>query len=213
VNNLTIDNPGLVHILNLLLRLPAIVIVLTLHGFVKAALSTKFGNPVPGREKRLTLNPLRHIDGLGFLVFCICGYGWGKPVNTNGVYFKNRKRDIIISNTVPALCCLALGFVSAVAAHILAVSPDSPGFVTGFFLHLYSAAVSLFFINLIPIYPMDAASILRALLSPRIVVKYAAREKLLQIVLLLFIWIGIADILFGFCADFLLSAVGGMLGL
>ena len=40
------------------------------------------------------LNPLRHIDGMGFIWFLLIGVGWAKPVQINPLKFKKYKSFI-----------------------------------------------------------------------------------------------------------------------
>src|SRR3989344_9554154 len=61
----------------------AIIIGLTTHEFAHAALAYSLGDDTAKRMGRLTLNPLVHIDWLGFLMLIFAGFGWAKPVMFN----------------------------------------------------------------------------------------------------------------------------------
>lgn len=37
---------------------------------------------------RMTLNPLVHIDPLGFILLIVAGFGWAKPVQVNPLNFR-----------------------------------------------------------------------------------------------------------------------------
>ena len=76
-----------------LIILPGIVIGLSMHEFAHAAVAYKLGDPTPKMQGRVTINPLAHIDWLGFIALFLCGFGWGKPVQINQFNFKNRRRD------------------------------------------------------------------------------------------------------------------------
>ena len=72
--------------------IPGILVATTIHEFTRALLSTIFGDNYPKSQKRLTLNPIRHFEPIGFLMmFYSGGFGWGKPVETSALYYKNRK--------------------------------------------------------------------------------------------------------------------------
>jgi len=45
---------------------------------------------------RLTLNPLAHIDPLGFILIFIIRFGWGKPVQVNPSYYRRPLRDELL---------------------------------------------------------------------------------------------------------------------
>lgn len=51
----------------LLLTLPGVIIAITFHEFAHAFAADKLGDDTPRYQKRLTLNPLAHIDPIGFL--------------------------------------------------------------------------------------------------------------------------------------------------
>ena len=80
-------------IMTKLLMLPGIIMALSFHEFAHAWVSDKLGDPTPRRQGRVTLNPLAHIDWIGFLTLVLVGFGWGKPVQIDPSYYKNRRRD------------------------------------------------------------------------------------------------------------------------
>ena len=51
-----------------LLLLPGIIIGLSFHEFAHGIVSYRLGDPTPKQQGRLTLNPMAHIDPIGFLV-------------------------------------------------------------------------------------------------------------------------------------------------
>ena len=65
-------------ILTKLLMLPGIILGLSLHEFAHAWLSNKLGDPTPKLQGRLTINPLAHIDWVGFAALVLVGFGWGR---------------------------------------------------------------------------------------------------------------------------------------
>ena len=80
-------------ILTKILMLPGIIIGLSFHEFAHAWVSDKLGDPTPRRQGRVTINPLAHIDWMGFLALLLVGFGWGKPVQIDPGYYKHRRRD------------------------------------------------------------------------------------------------------------------------
>ena len=80
-------------LLVMLLGIPGIIVATTVHEFTRALLSTIFGDNYPKSKGRVTLNPVKHFEPIGFLMmFYSGGFGWGKPVETSALYYKNRKR-------------------------------------------------------------------------------------------------------------------------
>lgn len=75
-------------ILTKILTLPGIILGLSLHEFAHALVSDRLGDPTPRRQGRLTINPMAHIDWLGFIALLFVGFGWGKPVMIDPGYYK-----------------------------------------------------------------------------------------------------------------------------
>lgn len=58
--------------------MPAVIIGLTVHELAHAYTAYKLGDMTARNDGRLTLNPLKHIDPLGFLLIIIAGFGAGQ---------------------------------------------------------------------------------------------------------------------------------------
>ena len=71
----------------LFLQIPAVIIAATVHEFTRAAVSTVLGDKKPKNEGRLTLNPVKHFEPIGFILMWATGFGWGKPVNTSALFY------------------------------------------------------------------------------------------------------------------------------
>ena len=84
-----LSNPNL--LLALLISVPGVLIAITFHEFAHAKVADKLGDDTPRIEGRLTLNPLDHIDPVGFIMLMFAGFGWGKPVHVNP---RNYNRDM-----------------------------------------------------------------------------------------------------------------------
>ena len=78
-------------LLGLLYTIPGVLIAITFHEFAHAKVADMLGDDTPRREGRISLNPLSHIDPIGFIMLLFAGFGWGKPVNVNP---RNYNRDI-----------------------------------------------------------------------------------------------------------------------
>ena len=67
-------------LMNKLMFLPAIIIGLSLHEYANAKVAYKLGDPTPKMQGRVSINPLAHIDWVGFASLIFVGFGWGRPV-------------------------------------------------------------------------------------------------------------------------------------
>ena len=75
----------------LLLTLPGVLVAITFHEYAHALAATKLGDDTPRLQDRLNLNPLSHIDPIGFILLLFVGFGWGKPVEINALWYNALK--------------------------------------------------------------------------------------------------------------------------
>jgi Zn-dependent protease len=125
------------------------------------------GDRTAERDGRLTLNPVAHVDILGFLALVTVGFGWGKPVPFNPYNLKYQKWGptlIALAGPVSnllfgALCILFVNLLS----NVFRFSPSNLLLVTLSFMGYLNFLLLLF--NLIPLPPLDGSKVLLALLS------------------------------------------------
>lgn len=193
---------GRLQLLSMLLSIPGILAGLTFHEYAHALVSDKLGDKTPRFQGRLTLNPLVHIDIIGFLALLVFGFGWAKPVQTNpSAYKKYYKDDLKVSFAGP-LANLILAFLSAVILALFSkftnnlVSYSSFMIIIGSILSLsVSINCVLFVLNLIPLPGFDGFHILRDLF-PRFFYDFAEKVYRYQfIIMIIFIMSPLVDIL------------------
>lgn len=145
-----------------LITLPALLICITIHEVSHGLAAYKLGDPTAKNAGRLTLNPLKHIDPIGFIMLWIFRFGWAKPVPVNPMYFKNRKKGMMITSVAGPLSNFLCAIVAAIC--YVNVIRFNNYIITYFFnmLIVYNAVLCVF--NLIPIPPLDGSKILRGLL-------------------------------------------------
>ncbi|MGI6172640.1 MAG: site-2 protease family protein [Christensenellales bacterium] len=80
----------------LLLSLIPFLTALSVHEAAHAYVAYRCGDDTAYNAGRMTLNPIRHIDPLGFLMLFIVGLGWAKPVPVNPRNFKHPRRDDLL---------------------------------------------------------------------------------------------------------------------
>lgn len=148
-------------ILTKLLMLPGIIIGLSFHEFAHAWVSDRLGDPTPRRQGRVTINPLAHIDWIGFIMLVAVGFGWGKPVQIDPSYYKNRRRDEFLVGIagVTMNLLLAILFSLPAKAMIRAFSGTAVSdLIHSIYLILfYTVMINLVLMifNLIPCPPLD----------------------------------------------------------
>ena len=149
-----------------LLMLPGIIIGLSFHEFAHAWVSDRLGDPTPRRQGRVTINPLAHIDWIGFLALLLVGFGWGKPVQIDPSYYKNRRRDEFLVGIAGVTMNLLLAVIFSIPARMIvkAFSGAAPSdLVYNVYLMIFyvvSINVVLMIFNLIPCPPLDGWGII-----------------------------------------------------
>jgi len=151
----------------ILYYLPGVILGLTVHEFCHGFCAYKLGDSTARDQGRLTLNPIKHIDIVGFLFIIFAGFGWAKPVEFNPEKLSNLRRDKALiaaagplSNLVLGilLCMIIKGFIAYYSND--GAAPDV--FANHLLVVIYVAAsinFGLFVFNLLPIPPLDGSHI------------------------------------------------------
>jgi len=154
-----------------------LVVATAFHEFAHAYVADRLGDPTPGRDGRVTLNPLAHADPVGTLALPVIAgllhlpvFGWGRPVMTQPRYytrrFSMRAGMAMVSFAGPLANLLQALVTLGVIKLLLVAGVNQPGLlevlVTFFMLN-----VTLAFFNLLPVHPLDGGKILAWMLPSR----------------------------------------------
>jgi Zn-dependent protease len=148
-------------ILTKLLTLPGIIVGLSFHEFAHAWVSDKLGDPTPRRQGRITINPMAHIDWIGFIALLLVGFGWGKPVQIDPSYYKHRRRDEFLVAIAGVTMNLIIAVILSIPAKMMlkAYASTVPSdLVYNIYLIIFYAIsinVVLMIFNLLPVPPLD----------------------------------------------------------
>ena len=156
-------------LLALLLTLPAVIVAITFHEYAHAYAADRLGDDTPRMQGRLNLNPMSHLDPIGFMLLMFAGFGWGKPVQINPRNFNRNVRmdkgEAIVSIAGP-LMNFILAIVSAIilgAVYVYAPASflmSTVGNIIYILLQeLVIINIGLGVFNLIPLPPLDGSKI------------------------------------------------------
>lgn len=189
-------------VISILLSLPIILFALVLHETAHGYIAWKCGDNTAYNMGRLTLNPTKHLDPIGFLCMLVFGFGWAKPVPINTRNFRNPKRGMALSAAAGPAANFLLGIIGSVfygiflAWYSIAFFKGDSGFLlnVAYWLTvlcrlgaLYNFLFAVF--NLIPIPPFDGSRIAFIFLPSKIyfgIMRYE-RQIMLGLLIVLFI--------------------------
>lgn len=198
--------------------LPSIVLALSMHEFGHAAMATKMGDPTPKAQGRLTLNPLAHLDPVGTIfiimtLFMGFGFGWGKPVMTNPMYYRDYKLGrILVAIAGPAMNLSLMMLGIGIAYLIFKSGAQLPTF-----LHiLLSVFIMINFVlmvfNMLPIPPLDGGHVLEMAVPWQYRDKFRMITQYGMLILLGLMFFGVLGMIISFFFRILFTLIAAAFG-
>ncbi len=154
---------GTFDIVRILEFLPGIILGLTVHEFSHALVAHWCGDSTSKDMGRVTLNPLKHIDPMGFILILVAGFGWAKPVQFNEEKLHNPKYDVMKIAVAGPLSNAVLAMVLSVIFSLLVSGHPAYGHSPIFYaVFMYAIYINwgLFIFNLIPLPPLDGSHLI-----------------------------------------------------
>ena len=142
--------------------LATVVAAVTVHEAAHAWVANQLGDPTARLLGRISLNPSRHLDPLGSILFLVAGFGWGKPVPVDSFNLREPIKD----NALIALAGpLSNVLMAAMAGGIYQLSQGLMPQIGAIGLEIFAFInISLAVFNLLPIPPLDGSKIYRVIL-------------------------------------------------
>ena len=178
-------------------RLVGVFLCLTIHETCHGLAAYALGDPTAKSMHRLSLNPLRHIDWIGFFMMIVAGFGWAKPVPVNPNYFKKPKEGMAITALAGPVSNFLLALALLLAARLVylraLMTGTLPETLFSFLVNTASLSVGLGLFNLVPVPPLDGSKVAAVLLPDRAYNWLMRYEQLGMVLLVVIISVGIGS--------------------
>ena len=197
-----------------------ILLALSLHETAHGWVAYKCGDPTAHNLGRLTLNPINHIDPIGFICMLVAGFGWAKPVPVYSRNLRNPRRDMALvslagplSNILAALFFMIIYRIAYIPLAMMALEAE-----TAFAINIITAAImflqiivdiniTLAVFNLLPVPPLDGSKILYSFLPPKLYFKIMPYERYISLALMLLLVFGVLSPVISAVSGFIFSGM------
>lgn len=202
---------GITIVYSVIVLIMSVVVHEVAHGYAALFL----GDPTAKYAKRLTLNPLKHLDILGSvivpLITVMSGgflFGWAKPVPYNPYNLKNPRSGSAIIALAGPIANLCIALIAALSVNLFADILNAPTLVLLISIVFINIALMVF--NLIPIYPLDGSKVLFFFLPAQYdhIKEGFIRYSLFIFIVFILFFSNYLAMVIGYIASFLLPHVG-----
>ena len=175
--------------------IPVILASLTVHELAHAVASLALGDDTAQLAGRVSLNPIRHVDPVGFLLLVVAGFGWAKPVRFDRAKLRHPVRDEILVAFAGPASNLLLAFVGVIVIRLVLFSPgmgtsSASELLLDIAITFSSINIALALFNALPIPPLDGSHLYLSVLTDRNPELAAKLTKYGFVVLLILIFAG-----------------------
>jgi Zn-dependent protease len=160
-------------LLSTLIILPGIIIGISFHEYAHAKVAAMCGDSTPVLGGRVTVNPMVHIDPIGFIALLFIGFGWGRPVSINPLNFRKPRLYELFVALAGVTVNLMLAFLFFGILRLLYefvpmfMYSDAGSIATDILIHVVLINLVLLVFNLLPIPPLDGFNVITQIFNLR----------------------------------------------
>ncbi len=152
--------------LTLLVNAIVLLVAMTVHEFAHVYAAYRMGDTTGADQGRLTLNPMVHINPIGFLMGVLIGFGILGSAPINPYRMRNPRWGYLIAVAAGPVSNLIVAIIFGFIWRLLPLSVLQNDFIFRLMLQMIFLNLILFLFNLIPLFPLDGWTIAYALLPP-----------------------------------------------
>ena len=152
--------------IHLLIRAVALLIGMTIHEFAHVYVAYRMGDSTGANQGRLTLNPLVHINPIGFLLGVIIGFGFLGSAPVNPYRMRNPRWGYLAAVAAGPISNLLIAIVFAIPFRLAPQLLFGSSILSEVLFQIVFLNIILALFNIIPLSPLDGWSIMYTLLPP-----------------------------------------------
>jgi Zn-dependent protease len=182
-----------------IIQLAILFLSIILHEIAHGYMAYRLGDPTARDAKRLTLNPLAHVDPFGTILLPLILVitrspvllGWAKPVPYNPAYFRDYRKGTMLVGAAGPVTNLILATAAGVLVRVL--GPAGSPLLILVLVNACAINVVLAIFNLIPIPPLDGSRVLVGFMPRDWIPGYLFMERFGFLVIFGLLYLGLLD--------------------